>query len=198
MHRRGNSRCKASSSNQNMTCEAAGTTNKSKKKSDSWIALLNCEANDGVSVIDTSRKGGRRPLSAARGVKIVITTRNDGVPSIMGGFISHHHLEALSEYDCLSVFAHHVLEKQNLMQSKSASFWQWSPGLDEAIHQCLIVSTLRLSNTDHFAVSMEEYSTNEQGSSHGLAALAVEKQGGIPDLGALFVSSFCRAFGWLG
>lgn len=41
---------------------------------------------------------------------------------------------------------------------------QWSPGLDEAIHQCLIVSTLRLSNTDHFAVSMEEYSTNEQGS----------------------------------
>ncbi|KAJ7012916.1 hypothetical protein NC653_002830 [Populus alba x Populus x berolinensis] len=75
---------------------------------------------------------------------------------------------------------------------------QWSPGLDEAIHQCLIVSTLRLSNTDHFAVSMEEYSTNEQGSSHGLAALAVEKQGGIPDLGALFVSSFCRAFGWLG
>ena len=32
---------------------------------------------------------------------------------------------------------------------------QWSPGLDEAIHQCLIVSTLRLSNTDHFAVSME-------------------------------------------
>lgn len=68
-----------------------------------------------------------RPLSAAfqppaRGVKIVITTRNDGVPSFMGGF-SHHHLEALSEYDCLSVFAHHVLEKQNLMQSKSASFW---------------------------------------------------------------------------
>lgn len=58
----------------------------------------------------------------ARGVKIVITTRNDGVPSFMGGF-SHHHLEALSEYDCLSVFAHHVLEKQNLMQSKSASFW---------------------------------------------------------------------------
>jgi hypothetical protein len=31
---------------------------------------------------------------------------------------------------------------------------QWSPGLDEAI-QCLIVSTLRLSNTDRFAVSME-------------------------------------------
>ncbi|XP_011008263.1 PREDICTED: uncharacterized protein LOC105113682 isoform X2 [Populus euphratica] len=85
----------------------------------------------------------------------------------------------------------------NKLRKSSSTSMQWSPGLDEAI-QCLIVSTLRLSNTDHFAVSMEEYSTNEQGSSHGLATLTVEKQVGIPDLGALFVSSFCRAFGWLG
>ena len=39
---------------------------------------------------------------------------------------------------------------------------------------------------------------NKDRSSRGLATLAVEKQVGIPDLGALFVSSFCRAFGWLG
>ncbi|KAL9367802.1 hypothetical protein Peur_039001 [Populus x canadensis] len=67
----------------------------------------------------------------------------------------------------------------NKLRKSSSTSMQWSPGLDEAIHQCLIVSTLRLSNTDHFAVSMEEYySTNEQGSSHGLATLAVEKTSG--------------------
>ncbi|KAG6789477.1 hypothetical protein POTOM_005575 [Populus tomentosa] len=109
-----------------------------------------------------------RPLSAARGVKIHV-----GNPS----------------FDASSLYVYFLAASTSM---------QWSPGLDEAIHQCLIVSTLRLSNTDHFAVSMEEYSTNEQGSSHGLATLAAEKQVGIPDLGALFVSSFCRAFGWLG
>ncbi|KAJ6948395.1 disease resistance RPP13-like protein 1 [Populus alba x Populus x berolinensis] len=75
---------------------------------------------------------------------------------------------------------------RSLPETSTSTSMQWSSGLDEAIHQCLIVSTLRLSNTDHFAVYMEENSTNEQGSSHGLATLAVEKQVGIPDLGALF------------
>ncbi|KAJ6948396.1 hypothetical protein NC651_002666 [Populus alba x Populus x berolinensis] len=78
------------------------------------------------------------------------------------------------------------LRRLRVLSLSASTSMQWSSGLDEAIHQCLIVSTLRLSNTDHFAVYMEENSTNEQGSSHGLATLAVEKQVGIPDLGALF------------
>lgn len=100
-----------------MTCEAAGTTSKA-------IPLETCKLSDDLNLLQLMlREKLSDPFQPpARGVKIVITTRNDGVPSFMGGF-SHHHLEALSEYDCLSVFAHHVLEKQNLMQSKSASFW---------------------------------------------------------------------------
>ncbi|XP_052308256.1 uncharacterized protein LOC112328950 isoform X2 [Populus trichocarpa] len=158
MHRRGNSRCKASSSNQNMTCEAAGTTSKA-------IPLETCKLSDDLNLlqlmlreklceiwdIHEKMEGVFPPLCCHNRIVFYGSRR---ICTICCRTLSLEELTGCTDGCTIP----------NKLRKSSSTSMQWSPGLDEAIHQCLIVSTLRLSNTDHFAVSMEEYSTNEQGS----------------------------------
>ncbi|PRQ54918.1 putative P-loop containing nucleoside triphosphate hydrolase, leucine-rich repeat domain, L [Rosa chinensis] len=51
--------------------------------------------------------------SGAQGSKIIITTRNQGVASVMGTLPTHH-LKQLSEGDCWDLFARHAFENANV------------------------------------------------------------------------------------
>lgn len=48
-----------------------------------------------------------QPFAGSK-VKIVVTTRNKSVPPIMAPMISTHHLEVLSDVDCLSMLVDHA------------------------------------------------------------------------------------------
>lgn len=52
-----------------------------------------------------------QPFAGSSEVKIVVTTRNNSVPPIMAAISTTHHLEELSDVDCLSMLVDHAKAK---------------------------------------------------------------------------------------